>query len=138
MWARGAPVVDRITRARTISARLVGLLANSGLPPGRGLHISPCRAVHTWGMRFDLDLVFLDREEVVVRICRDVPPWRIAWGGPRARSVVEIAAGWLPRAALAPGDQVQWLEPGGKPPATLSKPAERFPAGRCCPSRDSW
>jgi len=54
-------------------------------------------------MRFPLDLVFLDGEDRVVRLVPGVGSWRVAWGGWRARSVVELAAGWLPDGAVPVG-----------------------------------
>ena len=75
------------TRARGLR-RLIGL---AYAPPGAPLEIPRCRAVHTFGMRYALDLVWRDGAGRVVRVDRDVPPrrWRACW---RARSVVEVPA----------------------------------------------
>lgn len=62
------------------------------LPCGRALWIAPCRSVHTFGMRFALDLVWLDGEERVVRVDSGVVPRRVRTVLP-ARSVIETAAG---------------------------------------------
>ncbi|MBX5440807.1 MAG: DUF192 domain-containing protein [Solirubrobacteraceae bacterium] len=85
----GGLVVHAATTAR---ARRRGLARLDALPPGAGLHLSPCRSVHTAGMRFALDLVWLDGDGRVVRIDRGVRPWRVR-SFRRARSVVEVAAG---------------------------------------------
>ncbi len=69
-----------------------GLAGMPELPSGRALHLRPCRSVHTFGMRFNLDLVWLDRDAGVVRIDRAVAPRRQRTCV-RAHSVVEIGAG---------------------------------------------
>lgn len=88
--AQGEPLV--LHRAGSVWQRLCGLLGRPPLGPGQGLWLTPCRAVHTAGMRYAIDLAFIDRRGRVVRIVRSLRPWRWAacW---RARSVVELAAG---------------------------------------------
>jgi uncharacterized protein len=79
-----------------------GLLGRDGLAQREGLLIKPCGSVHTFFMRFPIDVVFLDRELSVVAVRPDVPPWRTA----RARGakvVLELAAGEAARVGIAPG-----------------------------------
>ncbi|MGI5868338.1 MAG: DUF192 domain-containing protein [Kiritimatiellia bacterium] len=76
--------------------RARGLLGRDGLDEGVCLLLKPCRLVHTFGMRFALDLVFLDAKNRVVKCVRNVRPGRIRWGGFRARATLEAQAGWLP------------------------------------------
>jgi len=119
----GRPVVADVEIAATFWRRAVGLLGRRVLPPGRGLWLVPCAAVHTFGMRFSLDLVFLDRELRVVRVVRNVPAGRLARGG-GAHSVLEIAAGWLPAGALQPGDGLSWAA-GASPAPDMPRAASR-------------
>jgi uncharacterized protein len=84
-------------------ARTRGLLGRQSLGEGEGLWIVPCEAVHTFGMRFAIDLVFVDRRNVVRKVRSSVPPWRLS-GCLRAHSVLELAAGTLKRTAVRPGD----------------------------------
>jgi uncharacterized membrane protein (UPF0127 family) len=77
--------------ASTRRARLLGLALLDRDAAGPGLLIPGCRSVHTFGMRFGLDLVFLDRGMAPVSIRRRVPPRRIAVER-RARSVLELPA----------------------------------------------
>jgi uncharacterized protein len=69
--------------------RLTGLIGRRDWPVGVALEIPRCRSVHTFGMRFALDLVWLDRSRRVVRVDRAVPPWRLrcCWC---ASSVLEL------------------------------------------------
>ena len=79
--------------ARSFRARLKGLIGRQSLPPGRGLLILKCNAIHTFFMRFPIDATFYDREDRVVRIVRNIRPWRLfVWGGWRAVKVLETAA----------------------------------------------
>ena len=97
-------VVVFVARAAWAHHRMRGLLFHPAPPKGHALLIERCNAVHTLGMRYPLDLVFLDRERRVARVCANVRPGRFfVHGGARAASVLEAAAGWLPLALLQPG-----------------------------------
>ena len=81
-----------VFEARTFKERRVGLAKLDELPPDWGLRIYKCWAVHTFGMRFSLDLLWLDKDGSCVRVDRDVPPrrQRVCLS---ARSVIEVNAG---------------------------------------------
>ncbi len=81
--------------ARSRRERLRGLLGRDGLEAGRLLLLERCGAVHTVGMRFPIDVLFLDRDWRVVGLRRALSPGRLAWGGWRAVRTLEAAAGWL-------------------------------------------
>ena len=79
--------------ARTMFARMKGLIGTKSLPPGEGLLILHCNAIHTFFMSFAIDATFLDGEGRVVKKVRNIRPWRpFVWGGFRARQVLETAA----------------------------------------------
>src|SRR4051794_15076932 len=82
----------RVAEASTRASRLKGLAGLDALPGDQALHIPRCRSVHTFTMRFPLDLVWLGADGEPVRVDRDVPPRR-ARTCLRARSVVECGAG---------------------------------------------
>lgn len=110
-WARlvaddGRTVAD-VELATSPWRRARGLLGRSGVPAGRGMWLAPCRAIHTVGMRFAIDIVFLDRESSVVKVCGAVAPWRLAWGGWRAHGALEFAAGEATRLGLVPGQRLR-------------------------------
>ena len=90
----------RLHEAVAFGARRRGLAKLAALPPDVGLHLHRCSAIHTFGMRFALDLLWLDREGVVVRIDHGVAPRRQRLCL-RARTVVEVAAGGADRWAAA-------------------------------------
>ena len=79
--------------ARTLFARIKGLIGTKRLPPGEGLLILHCNAIHTFFMSFAIDATFLDRDDRVVKVVRNIPPWRpFVWGGFRAVKVLETAS----------------------------------------------
>ena len=79
--------------ARTMFARMKGLIGTKSLPPGEGLLILHCNSIHTFFMSFAIDATFLDRDDRVVKTVRGIKPWRpFVWGGFRAVKVLETAA----------------------------------------------
>ena len=76
--------------ARSFGARVRGLIGRRGLAPGEGLLILKCNAIHTFFMSFPIDATFLDKNDRVVRVVRNIRPWRLfVWGGWRAKKVLE-------------------------------------------------
>ncbi len=98
---------DRIETADRGPRRRKGLLGRNGLEAGEGLWIVPCEAVHTFAMRFPIDLVYLDRKRRVLKVRHSVPPARIS-GCLRAHSVLELPAGTVAQADVSPGDQLNF------------------------------
>jgi uncharacterized membrane protein (UPF0127 family) len=86
--------------ATTWRRRLIGLSLRGRPPPGHALLLPGCRCVHTCGMRFALDLVWLDAEGRVLSIDEGVRPWRMR-SRRDAAAVLEVAAGQGERAAVA-------------------------------------
>jgi uncharacterized membrane protein (UPF0127 family) len=85
-----------------------GLLGRRSLDDGEGLLLEPASSVHTFFMRFPIDVVFLDREGSVSKIVENVRPWRAA-GCRGARSVVELSAGEAGRLGLRVGTRLSRL-----------------------------
>jgi uncharacterized protein len=101
----GTIVCERCTVAESPLTRLRGLLGRDGLEPGEGLLLRPASAVHTYFMRFPIDVVFLDRALVVLGISGGVDPWR-ATSQRGAKAVLELPAGESSRRGLSVGDQL--------------------------------
>jgi hypothetical protein len=91
-------------------SRMVGLLRHRSLARGDGLVIEPCSMVHTWFMRFAIDVLFLDRAGTVVASVDTLRPFRMAWGGWRARITIELPAGTLRGAGVGAGERIR-MEP---------------------------
>jgi hypothetical protein len=97
--ASAAEVADRGATRRK------GLLGRSGLREGEGLWIVPCESVHTIGMQFAIDLVYLDRKHRVRKVRSSVPAWRMS-ACLLAHSVLELPAGTIERTETMAGDQI--------------------------------
>jgi uncharacterized membrane protein (UPF0127 family) len=93
----------RIECADTSITRLIGLLGKRTLCAGEGLWIKPSSGVHTFGMRFAIDVVGLDRDMRVVKLWSRVKPQRITCISTRVRSVLELAAGEIEARSLQIG-----------------------------------
>jgi hypothetical protein len=91
--------------ADTSAKRRTGLLNHERLEPGQGLWISPCESVHTFFMKFPIDLVYVDRKGKVRKVRSSVPAWRLSACLP-AHSVVELPAGTAERTGTQVGDEL--------------------------------
>jgi hypothetical protein len=91
--------------ADTSAKRRVGLLKHERLGPGEGLWIVPCESVHTFFMKFPIDLVYLDKKRKVRKIRAAVPPWRLSMclG---AHSILELPAGRAAETGTTVGDEL--------------------------------
>jgi uncharacterized protein len=108
----GRPVCERCAVADRTLSRMKGLLGRSSLAPGEGLLIRPAPSVHTFFMRFAIDVVFLSRRGDVMKVAPEVKPWR-ARSCRRAYAVLELAAGEAERRGLAAGDRLALKEIAG-------------------------
>ena len=94
--------------AKTSTTRQKGLLGRTGLPEGGGLWIIPCESVHTFFMKFPIDLVYIDRKNVVKKVRRNVGPWKLS-ACLTAHSIIELPVGVIDRSHTAPGDKLEFL-----------------------------
>ena len=101
----GRVVVPDLEVAAESATRNKGLLGRDGLADGSGLVIAPTNAVHTFFMRFPIDILFVTRLGEVVKVRQGVPAWRMA-AAFRGYAVIELAAGGAARAGLEVGDRV--------------------------------
>jgi uncharacterized protein len=92
--------------ADTSAKRRTGLLKHTRLSPGEGLWIVPCESVHTFFMKFPIDLVYLDRTRKVRKVRQRVPAWRMS-ACLFAHSVLELPAGIIEQTGTAVGDELQ-------------------------------
>ncbi len=100
---RGTVVAEAADMADTSEKRRTGLLKHSCLEPGEGLWIVPCESVHTFFMKFPIDLVYLDKALKVKKVRSAVPAWRMS-ACLTAHSILELPAGTIERTQTAVGD----------------------------------
>ncbi len=108
---RGEPEVPvrlaaRVGVADSLAGRLKGLLGRP-LHEDEGLFIAPCSSVHTMGMSYPLDIVFVDTDARAVALYPDLKPWRATRWVPGACGALELPAGTLAKAGLRIGDRVE-------------------------------
>ncbi len=98
--ADGAEVADTSAKRRT------GLLKRTGLGRGEGLWIVPCESVHSFFMKFTIDVLYLDRKHRVKKIRPEMTPWRMS-ACLTAHSVLELPAGTIAGTGTQAGDQLE-------------------------------
>jgi uncharacterized membrane protein (UPF0127 family) len=102
---RNTVLADAADVADTSAKRRTGLLKHSGLEPGQGLWIVPCESVHSFFMKFAIDLVYLDRNKKVKKVRHRMVPWRLS-ACLTAHSTLELPAGVVQATGTQAGDQL--------------------------------
>jgi len=105
-------LADAAEVADSASKRRTGLLKHERLEPGQGMWIVPCEAVHSFGMKFAIDVVYLDKKKRVRKTRPAMVPRRIS-GCLLAHSVLELPAGTIESTGTRPGDQLVFDEKHG-------------------------
>lgn len=105
---RNRVIATRVFLAGTSRDRRIGLSRHARLDSQEGLLLTPCEAIHTFGMRFSLDVLFIDPSGKVRALRQGLRPRRVAvcW---RARSTLELAAGAIRRSGTEVGDLLEFL-----------------------------
>jgi uncharacterized membrane protein (UPF0127 family) len=106
-------LANHLIAAFDSETRRTGLLKHESLPDGTAMVIAPTSAIHTFFMRFAIDVAFVTREGRIVKVCHGLPPWRIAIA-PGAFAVIELPSGtlagsgtiWGDTLAVVPAEQV--------------------------------
>jgi uncharacterized membrane protein (UPF0127 family) len=102
----GRLLADQIATAFDSRSRRRGLLGREGLPERSAIIIAPTNAIHTFFMRFAIDVAFISKDGRVVKTYHALRPWRVA-GALRAQAVIELPAGALVDADTRPGDTLR-------------------------------
>ena len=120
----GEVVCEHCLVADSPWSRMRGLLGRRGLESGEGLLLRPTGSVHTFFMRFAIDVVFLSRDGEVLKVARALPAWRTA-GARRAKAVLELAADEAERREIRVGTRLDLsvLAGSGSGPAANHPPA---------------
>jgi uncharacterized protein len=104
----GSTLANHVLAALDSKSRRTGLLRHESLPDGEAMVIAPTNAIHTFFMRFAIDVAFVTRDGRVVKTCASVKPWRVAMAL-GAYAVVELPAGTLARCDTSTGDMLSIL-----------------------------
>ena len=104
--SQSGTVCGRVEIADTFVSRFVGLLGRKGLAGDAGLWLNPSRGVHTFGMRFPIDVVALDADMKVIGLHRDLRAWKIAATSKDTRSVLELPTGQIDASQIALGERL--------------------------------
>jgi uncharacterized protein len=106
---RNAYLATRLSVAGTHWSRLRGLMFRdaTSFPAGDGLWIIPSRGVHTFAMKFPIDVIYLDSKKIVVHIEQSLKPWRVAPVSMRTASVLELPGNTLQSSGTSIGDEIE-------------------------------
>ena len=99
--------MNKIIVADTWRKRTIGLIGRAKLNSGEGLLIPNCKAIHTWFMRFAIDVVFLDKNYCVVKTISQLKPFRMAFGGRDAQHVLELPSNAINSTQVCIRDKVK-------------------------------
>ena len=91
--------IENIEIADDLISRVLGLMFRKKLNQINGLLIKPCNSIHTFFMRFNLDVLFISHRGEIIKVLRQVKPWRMTWIYFRANQVLELEGGTLPQQA---------------------------------------
>lgn len=104
--SRGRVIAAKITVARTLLGRTIGLIGKRSLNTGEGIWIERCPSIHTYLMSFPIDVIFVDSANRIVLTRERVMPWTLYVGCRGADACIELAVGTLSRCEVADGDVV--------------------------------
>jgi len=115
-WIGDEMIAAEVRELRSIWARGLGFMGKKrpGGAPGPGSSgvygylFRRTGSLHTFFMRFDLDVVYLDAEDRVVKVVRGLRPWRVSLGGAGARHAIEVPAGEMKLDGVKAGDLVEF------------------------------
>jgi uncharacterized membrane protein (UPF0127 family) len=108
-------LIASVTIARGPLRRSIGLLFTDSLPVQEGMWFDGCAAIHTLGMRYPIDVIFLDRDNRVIDTIREVPPQKLAVTCLKAKVTIELGAGTLERVRVDRGDHLYLVTPSAPP-----------------------
>ena len=102
----GEVICHKMILAEDLFSRLKGLMFSAELPGCDGFLIRPCNSIHTFFMRYALDVIFLDDDFKIVKVLYGLRPWKMTWMYWRSTQVLEMKAGTLKK-ELHPGEKLE-------------------------------
>jgi uncharacterized membrane protein (UPF0127 family) len=110
---KGNILAEQVMNAYTFFRRLKGLMFTKSLPSGCCLHIRPCRSVHTFFMKYTIDILYLDAQYNIIGVEANLKPGKIGAIYPNSVSVIELPEGAIQQNGIQIGQAV-WFEPKTK------------------------
>jgi uncharacterized membrane protein (UPF0127 family) len=92
----GELVATNVQVANNPYTRVLGLMFKPNMNGMGGLLLNPCNSIHTFFMRFPIDVVFISKDDVVIKVIRSMAPWKMSWIYFKARKTLELPSGSLP------------------------------------------
>jgi len=102
----GGLIAEEVFVAESFSKRLMGLMFRGKMSPLTALVIRPCNSIHTFFMRFPIDVLFVSKDSEVVAILHGIKPWRLSKIYLNSRFVVELPEGSALRSGIRVGDKI--------------------------------
>jgi uncharacterized membrane protein (UPF0127 family) len=102
----GRALATKVVKADDVASRNKGLLGRTAMTDDEGMWIVPCPMIHTFFMKFPIDVVFLDRGLQVRRVLENLKPWRLSPWVLSAHSVLELKGGVL-KGSVKLGDRLE-------------------------------
>lgn len=102
-------IIPTVSLTTNFLERMRGLLFRPELNKDEALLITPCNSVHTIGMGYPIDIVFLDKDWTIIKTVRHLKPWRSA-SCLRAAMVLEMSSGSIDKIQLLNGQTLKWSD----------------------------
>lgn len=104
----GSTLAEDVETARGLRGRLIGLIGRADMPPGSAYLITGCRQIHTFLMRFPIDVIFIDSSGVVVGLEENISPYRISGCYAAAADTLELPSGTISSSSVVIGDHLRF------------------------------
>jgi len=106
----GTTVAERAKLANTFFSRLKGLLGTKQLGEGEALILEPCQSIHTFFMKYDLDIIFLDKKNIIVGVAEHLKPNRLSSFYRKASKAVELPSGGVLKGKVVIGEKLEFIK----------------------------
>lgn len=107
---REKEIAFNVTEATSFLKRMKGLLFMDSLARGEALLIKPCKGIHTFGMKFVIDVIFLDKDNNIIAMKKALRPNRFTPIYLRAVSALELPAGTIDNTSMSIGDRIKFID----------------------------
>jgi uncharacterized protein len=103
-------IANKITKAHSFLKRLKGLMFTKSLPEGHGLHIQPCRSIHTFFMNYSIDVLYLNKDFEIVGLDEKLEPAKMGPLYKNGHSVLELPAGTVQKSGTKVGHKIKIIK----------------------------